>query len=280
MRTTVKPLAVALVGASLSLGGEVLGNYLSETVGAGTEYFWMVLIAVVVFAALYSYVLYNQKRVEVDITAEAIRTADDAQEHPHRGLIVFVSLYRAFQGPAAKLTSEQIDDAVRRLDYKTLDLANTSSTNLGHQIVAIRTHSQTLQHCWLVTTRAKTEGKKHSLDFAPVLQAFVKKEIRSEIKMHYGERYSIVLDDEAKICRRTYKLVQAIYKEAEAFGISKEQMITDVTGGIRSLSVAATLACLDQDENIQYLGVDYDDNGNPSGLAFPVIVEYRPHIQT
>jgi hypothetical protein len=275
MRTTIKPLAVALLVGFLALGVNIVANIITNWLPQGTEYALSVIAALIVAAFSYYYVR-SRQTVEVDIAVDALCTPEEEHEQAQRALVVFLSLYRPLRGPAAKLTQKQIDRAVRELDYTTLDLDNTGNTTLGHQIRAIKAHRTKLEHCWLVATKARVSGKRQSLDYAPVLAKYIQDKINPAIQVHYGENYAVTLDIEEKICRNTYRLVKHIYKEAETLGMKKKEIITDITGGIRGITLGAILACLDKDENVEYIGTDYDENGNPTETSYPVVVEYKP----
>jgi hypothetical protein len=183
-----------------------------------------------------------------------------------------------YQHLAKKLTVEQIRQAALNLDYQTLELANTAKTNLGHPITAIKSHRAKLEHCWVVCTRATGEGKNQSLDYAPVFVEYITREVLPRAHMHCGEAYSVELDDDAIVCRNTYRLIKKIYQEAKMLGLKKNEIITDITGGLRALTVGAILACLDKDVDIQYIGTAYNDEGKPIGEAVPMVVQYQTEL--
>jgi len=271
----IKPFSVAALGAGLSLVLEVLGNWLSVLVSGSTVFIIFLVVGAAIFGILYLYARYRQ-RTEVTIDAEALRGQDGSPKEPQKGLVVLLSLCRPLAGSAKSLMPAVLDKAIEDCDYVKLDLENTANTTLGHQILAIKTHSKTLRHCWLVATRARIPGKRQSLDFAPVVAKFIKEKISKDIQVHYGDDYAVTIDNEEAICRSSYRLIKKIYDEARRLGIKNEEMLTDVTGSIRGVSIGATLACLDRDTDIEYIGAEYDDNGNPTGNAFPLIVEYKP----
>lgn len=277
MRATIKPLAVALLAGFLALSLNIVANIISNWLPPGTDYALAFVVALIMGSTLYYYVL-SRQTVEVSIGVDALRTPVEEKNHAQRGLIVFLSLYRPLRGPAKELTPEQIDQAVAQLDHKLLDLDNTANTTLGHQVRAIKAHRERLGHCWLVATKARVSGKRQSLDYAPVVEKYIRDQISPRITVHCGEDYAVTLDIEERICRDTYRLVQKIYTEAAKLGIKKKEMITDITGGMRGITLGAALACLDKDEDIEYIGAEYDDDGNPKEPSFPVIVEYKPQL--
>ncbi len=273
MRTAIKPLTLALLAGLLSLGSNIITNVASEWISAQMNWLLVTVIALLFGGIMYFYVR-SKQTIEVSIALDALRTAQEEERCAQRGLIVFLSLYRALDGPAKTLTAAQIDQAVKNLDYVALDLDNTRNTTLGHPIRAIKAHQKKLERCWLISTQARTPGKRQSFDYAPVIEKYIKDQINPNIAVHWKE-YILTLDIEEKVCRDAYRLVQQIYSEANRLGIKKNEMITDVTGGVRGIMLGAVLACLDKDEDVEYIGADYDEAGNPTGPSFPVIVEYR-----
>lgn len=206
---------VGLTGL-ITLASSILTNLLTPIFEK--QKYAMPMLITLAFASIVLIIIKWRQRLEVDIDVDPIRDDTAAQQHAQRGLIVFLSLY---QHLAKKLTVEQIRQAALNLDYQTLELANTANTNLGHPITAIKSHRTKLEHCWVVCTRATGEGKNQSLDYAPVFVEYITREILPQMHMHYGEAYSVELDDDAIVCRNTYRLIKKIYQEAKTLGLKK-----------------------------------------------------------
>jgi hypothetical protein len=273
MKKSFKAYVIVASSGLISLASSILTNLLSPLFEK-QQLFLALLFALAVSGIVLLWLKWRQS-LEVDIDVDPIRDETAERQHAQRGLIVFLSLY---QHLGKKMAVEQIHQAALNLDYQTLELANTTITNLGHPITAIKNHRTKLEHCWVVCTRATGEGKNQSLDYAPVFVEYITRELLPQVHMHYGEAYSVELDDDAIVCRNTYRLIKNIYKEAKTLGLKKNEIITDITGGVRALTVGAILACLDKDADIQYIGTAYNDEGKPIGDAVPMVVQYQPEL--
>jgi hypothetical protein len=276
MKKSFKAYVIVVSSGLISLASSILTNLLSPLFEK-QQLFFALLFALAVAGIVLLWLKWRQN-LEVDIDVDPIRDETAERQHAQRGLIVFLSLYRRLAGKAKSLTDEQVYHAAMNLDYKTLDLENTANTTLGHQIKAIKSHLSKLEHCWIVCTRATGAGKAQSLNYAPVFVEYIKREVAPHLQMHHGADYSVELDDDAIVCRDTYRLIKKIYKEAKQFGLKKQELITDITGGFRAITIGAVLACLDKDVDIQYVGTIYNAEGNPTDEAFPMIVQYQPEL--
>lgn len=273
MKKSIKAYFIAGLSGLVSLASSILTNLLSPLFEE--QGYAMALIFALVMAGIVLLLVKWRQSLEVDIDVDPIRDETAEKQHAQRGIIVFLSLYKHLGG---KVKPEEVRQALVNLDYKTLDLESMTNTTLGHQIRAIKSHRSKLKHCWIVCTRATGRSQNQSLDYAPVFAEYITREVLPELQIHYGESYSVELDDDAIVCRNTYRLVKQIYKEAKDHGLTKNELITDITGGIRALTVGAILACMDKDVDIQYIGTRYNDQGNPTGEAFPLLVQFQPEL--
>jgi len=274
MKKSIKSYVLVVSVAVLTVLSNVLFKWLENFM---QQYMvWSVVIFIVIIIAHFA--IKWRQNVDVDLDVDPIRDETAQKQLARKGLIIFLSLYRQLPGKAQPLTPQQINLAAKNCDYKTLGLADTTGTTFGHQINAIKAHISKLQHCWIICTRTAGEGKHQSLDYVPVFVEFIQKEVAPNLQMHYGKKYSVLLDDDAIVCRNAYNLVKSIYKKARKLKIKQDEIITDITGGFRAITVGAILGCLDKAEDIQYIGADYDEGGNPTGEMFPMIVQYKPEI--
>jgi hypothetical protein len=62
----------------------------------------------------------------------------------------------------------------------------------------------------------------------------------------------------------TYAVVERIFQEeAPALGLSAEQVIADITGGMKPMTAGMALACLAQGRDMQYMKALHDKRGDP-----------------
>jgi len=274
MKRFVRTYFVLVIAALLSFFSSVLTNLISNRL----ENYLVWLVVALIMTVLVYLILKCWQRIKVDIDVEPLRDETAQQQQARRGLIILLPLYRQFPSARKRLSTEQINEAMSAGDYEALELENTSATSFGHAVLAINAHASRLEHLWIITTRSASTGKMQSLTYAPIFAKFIQEKIKRNLTVHWGEEFSVSLDDDAIVCRKTYQLVKEIYQRAKKFSINEKELISDVTGGIRSMVAGAILACLDKDNDIQVIGAKYNETGDPIGEAYPMIIEYKPEL--
>ncbi|MCA9968044.1 MAG: hypothetical protein KC423_27550, partial [Anaerolineales bacterium] len=88
----------------------------------------------------------------------------------------------------------------------------------------------------------------------------------------------ISLQDDILSAQHIHKIVHDIYRQARAAGLSENDLVADITGGFRSLPLGMTLACLDKERIIQFVGTAYDENGRPTGDLFPILFTFEVEL--
>lgn len=267
----------AINGAVVGLILGILGNYLSGSGSLITLPYLFPIFLLLDLLILYSE-LKRRKLINVSLKIITARNEYEKKQFSRKGIISFVSLYDARFSPIAKnLSQEQKEEAARKRDYHTLDLENT---NMRPVIEAICSHKDApLEHCWLIGTTEVETGKGSTM-YQDVLVEFLKKEKGIRSKFHYGEGYSIPIQDDALICEKTYNKIKEIFKEASLYGLEGKDLIADFTGGIRSMTAGMILSCLHSDSDVQLIGTKYDASAKPVGPLFPVYIAFEPEIET
>jgi len=164
--------------------------------------------------------------------------------------------------------------AVERLDFERL---NVRESNLQPTLEAILSHAGRLEHCWLLATRG--EEVAGSLPYARLLAEYLSTSEGVRCQFHYGEEYTISLNDDALVLNKTYDQVRQVFREAAQLDIPPREMVADITTGVRSMTLGMVLACLDRDQDIEFVGTHYDAQGRPVGNLFPIIFSFEPVMQ-
>lgn len=121
---------------------------------------------------------------------------------------------------------------------------------------AIEYHRDTLRHCWLISTQT-------SLTTAAALQQRFDSQTLS---IHQGSAYVV---DEDQI-RSTYDLLMRIItEEAPRHGLTPNDLIGDITGGLKPMTAGMTLACLARHCDMQYMKILRNEAGEPLPGAIP-----------
>ena len=262
-----------LAGLGFGLLLSVLSNWLSEK--------WIGLLpwiaGVAVLMGLISLILSLREPFDIDVAIRSpltIRSPHEAKLYARRGFVGFVPLYTPKPDTEAeKLSPEERLEAARALDFDRLQI---EESNLWPTIQAILAHSSQLEHCWLLATRGRSVPG--SLPYAKVLAEYLRQR-GMKCKFHYGDDYVIPLDDDALVLSKTFQQVRRVFREAIKLGIPPRDMVADITTGVRSMTLGMVLACLNGDQDIEFVGTHYNEMGRPVGDLFPLIFSFEPILR-
>ena len=222
----------------------------------------------------------DQKPSDIDVvihSPQTIRTHVDVLYYARAGFVGFVPLFNPKrESSAAQLSMDERLDAARNLDFERLHL---EESNLEPTIKAIRTHAQegTLKHCWLLATVG--QNAPGSLPYARLLAEYLSQEGLG-CEFHYGDRYTIPLDDDALVLSKTYDLVKRVLEEANQLKITARDLVADITTGFRSMTLGMVLACLSRERDIEFIGTRYNEAGMPDrGGLTPIIFSFEPDVK-
>lgn len=266
-------LATGLAGLSFGLILSVFSNWLSEQWAGLLP--WVLGVAVI--SGVISFILMLRKPVGAGVvirSPQTIRSPEEAQQYARRGFIGFVPLYTPKPGTAAAaLSPEERAAGVEALDFEGLQLLES---NMQPTIEAILNHGSRLEHCWLLATRSHDGGG--SIRYANLLVQYLRRQgLRCEF--YQGSAYAIAMDDDALILSKTYDQVQRVFEQAGRLGLTSQEIVADITTGVRSMSLGMTLACLDGDKDVEFVGTRYDERGRPAGELFPIIFSFEPLLE-
>lgn len=267
-------IAVGMAGLCFGLLLSVLSNWLSEQWSALLP--WVLLLALV--SGLAGAVFFLRRPIGIDVAIRSprtIRSPEEAEQYARRGFVGFVPLYTPRRGSRAEaLGPKEREAAVEALDFDLLDLENS---NMRPTIEAILSHAQRLEHCWLLATRGKTFSG--SLPYARLLARYLNQQRGLRCQFYCGEAYVIALDDDALVLSKTYDQIQRVFHQAARLGLAPRDLVVDFTTGVRSMALGMILASLAGDQDVEFVGARYDENGQPGGDLFPIIFSFEPALE-
>ncbi len=267
-------VAMALAGLTFGLITSVFSNWLSAQ--GLTVLPWIIGVAVI--SGLVTVLFLVRRPVGIEVAIESprtIRTPEEASYYARRGFIGFVPLYRPNAGTAAaNLSAQARAEAVAARNFELLQV---EESNLRPTIEAILSHASRLEYCWLLTTRGQTQPG--SSPYVTLLAAYLRECKGLQCKFIYGDAYTISLDDDALVLSKTYDQVQRIFAQAERLGLAPAELIADITSGFRSMALGMILACLNGDQDVEFVGTRYSDEGQPEGELFPIIFSFEPTLE-
>jgi hypothetical protein len=126
-----------------------------------------------------------------------------------------------------------------------------SPTNTQLPMESIRFHDDRLAHCWLIHTSASSQ---------------VAAQVELEVQEKYGDRIHIhknvnLMVDPNK-SHATYTVVEDIFSNRLAeVGLLDSEVIADITGGQKPMSVGMALACSAVNRDMQYVITAYGPDG-------------------
>jgi hypothetical protein len=127
----------------------------------------------------------------------------------------------------------------------------------------VRHHSPVLQHCWLVVTHDKRASAMQAMD---------------RLRQHFpNTRFYMRELTHLYDSQRCREIVRRIYQvEAPDLGISQEQVIADITGGTKPMTLGMVAACLDGNYPMEHVPTRFDADGRPDGPLKPIQIVVEP----
>jgi hypothetical protein len=118
---------------------------------------------------------------------------------------------------------------------------------------AIQYHQPVLGHCWLLVTPEVRERA-------------------TSVMSHFSDlSFTIHPLDDRYDSQACYQTVRDIYQqETRRLGVSPEQVIADITGGTKPMTMGMIVACLEGDYPIEHVPTAFDAAGHPTGPLPPI----------
>jgi len=126
---------------------------------------------------------------------------------------------------------------------------------------AIRHHQPVLEHCWLLVT--------------PEMQ-----DAASQVMSHFPDlRFTIHSLSNRYDSQACYQTVRDIYRqEAPRLSIPPEQVIADITGGTKPMTLGMIASCLEGDSPIEHVPTAFDAAGRPTGPLPPIQIAMQSSV--
>jgi hypothetical protein len=178
------------------------------------------------------------------------------------GLVILVSTLDPQTGNTGNLPSRRDDrmGVIEQAIYTAISNANPRMIDLEHSnliqpLRAVRAHANNrghLSHIWLVST-------KKSSPSAHLLALYIEKEFPSLVIMHAKrpnyDWLEIAAEDssETEALERTIRVTKQVFDDAKRLRLKPKDIVCDVTGGFKSMTVGMTLASLHNARDLQYV---------------------------
>ena len=176
----------------------------------------------------------SRKKAKPSMKSEAVAT--------HRGIVLSLS--------APKKSYEEIIENVKTVNVDKIDdLFNEWS--IGQLFKGIYHHKENLRYIWLLTTNK-------SIDYVACIEVFINRFVPSagiHGKTGKKNKYHITSENDIEVIEQTKALLADIYSKdnLETLGLSSSDIIVDITGGHKPITIGMTFGALDSAIDIQYV---------------------------
>lgn len=204
----------------------------------------------------------RRKVPPIKITAERVTQFEHVQP---RALIATFSGYPNHM----RMDAEAFQRALREGDLAALPL-DENTPSIGHTVKLLESYPSLEQVILIATHSAQTS----SFLSIPLLDAWRR---QNHLSCTIEQR-AVDLDVDNQVTLATHREVRAALERLQKEGgLSAREILVDVTGGPRSMTVGALLACLGPDQNASLVGVRYGADGRfVKGSAFPMVIGFEP----
>lgn len=216
-----------------------------------------------VFIAYRYYRFKTRKLIPVDIDT---RRGTESGTSPK----VLVATFSGYPKPP-EMSPQDFETALRAGDLDRLPLS-TETRGMGHTVLSLLAYRDSLEEVYLVPSL-------QSLGSAELLRRFAIRE-RIPAAIHARPQETLRLDDDARVTERAHEVTRDLLLELGQKGRHARDILVDVTGGTRSMTVGSLLACLLPHQNVQVIASRYTPEGfADSKTAYPMVIEFKPDLE-
>ncbi len=215
-----------------------------------------IIFSMVIFISLV-FVVWSALRTKAIVIdnyrMDRLDDANDQDEHAREGLIVMLSKYNR-----VPRDEQEKKSFIKLLEEGTYDQLDFQNSNLGHLVKTITSHKTKLRHCWVITTENTGNTTEGMLNGTHAYYKSITNYLKTVLPGVEFHQEKIIVTEDSAVTRKVRETVNRILSNNK----TPKDTITDVTGGTKSMTLGATLACLQGDRDLQIIGTDYDTDGN------------------
>lgn len=204
-------------------------------------------------------------------------TGTDAERTKPKVLIASLSYPKNFALP---LSDEEFREALRSGDLSRLPLSR-ATPSIGSAVLLLETYRDSLKEVFFVTTRSTGGGS--SSDAVPLLQQWARTNLGDRIVIHTDKRYEVDLEEDDRVARQAYDVCELIFNrlaKEKKYQPKGREILVDVTGGTKSMTLGLLLACLHPEQDVHLVGVHYKPNGDADwSTSFPMGIHFDPRLE-
>ena len=189
------------------------------------------------------WIFYVYKKLALLVTQRSFSAGDTEVVSPHRGIVLALS--------KPKKSAEDINKIIEKTNMNNIETLY-DEWSIGQLFKGLYHHKAApLRYVWLITT-------KDSLPYCTCIEAFLNKFIPSaQICGRDGMNGICHLAEggDLELIERTKSILSSIYSQTylEDFGLTKSDIVVDITGGTKSITIGLIFGALDSVIDIQYV---------------------------
>jgi hypothetical protein len=266
----------SLVLAILAVLPHLLGGAIPDAIGYFQDQSWTQLILTVlgIVAPLVIALYLVFRPPEPLVTLKHPRVVRDRGD-TRKGLIILVSPLDPQAGNTNNLPTRKNDNAgkIEQMIHTAITTSNAAlidfeHSNLIQPLRAMRAHAQNsgnLRYVWLVSTKKSTTSA-HALALR-MEHEYAHLEVLHAQTAGY-DWLEIAAEDSSEIdaLDRTIRIARQTFQDTTRRGLKPKDVVCDVTGGFKSMTVGMTLASLNSARDLQYV---------PQQSTEPVITDFE-----
>lgn len=183
---------------------------------------------------------------------------------------ILIATFSGYPGAPKGMSNEEYATALRAADLGKLPL-NEKTLGIGHTLRSLSSYRDSLEEVYLITSLQSRE----SVD---LLRSYA---VRHGIsaKIHAQPSETLRLEDDAQVTERTHEVTRDLLIDLRK-RVKPKSILVDVTGGTRSMTTGALLACLIPDQDAQVIAAEYTPDGRPDGsTSFPLVIQFNPDLR-
>lgn len=225
---------------------------------------WAVVVFIAGFGSAWATYRLWGRLIPVDIRTRKVRGAESGVTPK-----ILVATFSGYRKPDG-LAPEDYEEALRKADLDKLPV-HEGVGGIGHTVRSLLTYGESLDEVYLITS-----FQSHAA--VELLKRFAR-DSGIGATIHARPSENLRLDDDAEVTERAHEVTRDLLIELRRRA-KPRSILVDVTGGTRSMTIGALLACLIPDQDVQVIAAQYKPNGQVEGdTSYPLVIKFAPNLR-
>ncbi len=196
-------------------------------------------------------------------------------ERQERRPEILVATFSGYRCPD-DMDIEKFKEFLKHGDYKALNISE-KSIGIGQTIKTIEIFPS-LRKVYLIATRTKHKDGVGSFDSVYLLKQYVQEEMKRDCDIIADREHCIPLGEDTidtYVAEKAFEITKNIFISLDDdYQPKRSKTLVDITGGTKSMSMGALLACLNPNQDVFLMGANYTAHGKPV-YTYPMIIHFE-----